>query len=324
MLRKLLFSLILSAIVSTAFASTTETRFVILPNVNAVRSESLDTKVVDIVKQTLNISNESAYKTIRINRQYNKSHQINALIVYLLSAKFKSVEIIRINLNADMTVASVIKPYRLQQADLMQYPAYAHHYKPYCPDASVQFVIGNNFNGDASVEKEVQVTYQMAKAHGYNPVLMDVNNASGPQPTIEAYENWMSCPNVKGFYNESHGWEQGILLSDGEFTYGQVEGDLVNQFSNKVTLFDSCETFHDPLLDSMMNKEKGNAQQYVAGIISLPFGASERTATCFWKAGFDGNKLNRKMLNNCAFINKLKKDGYGIGGNGDNHLTAAG
>ena len=69
-----------------------------------------------------------------------------------------------------------------------------------------------------------------------------------------------------------------------------------------------------------MNIKKGNAQQYIAGIISLPFGPSERTASCFWALAFNHQELNRTMLNDCSVKNDLQVDGYGIGGNGDKYL----
>jgi hypothetical protein len=331
MLRKLLLGIVLSLFFTSSFAAAHSPKFFVLPNINtqqlmlknAASTMAVETKAINLVKQTLNINETSPYKAVRLSLQYNKAQTVDSIIVYLLSAKYKSFELVKIILNADFTVAFVIKNYHLTKADFMQTPAYAHKHQPYCPDASVQFVIGNNFGGDESVEAEVQKTYQLAKEHGYNPILLDVNYPNRPQPTIESYENWMSCPNVKGFYNESHGWEEGILLSDGDFSYSLIESDLVNQLNNKVTLFDSCETFHNPLLDSVMNVKKGNAQQYIAGIISLPFGPSERTATCFWTIAFDHGALNRKKLNACSKKNHLKLDGYGIGGNYDNHLTPA-
>jgi hypothetical protein len=331
MFKKIFSAILFFVLTSSSFAGENYPKFVLLPNINtqyimhtnASEAVSIENQAIELVKKTLHLNSASPYKTVRISLQYNAKHQVDALIVYLLSTKIKSFDLVRINLNTDFSVASVIKDYHLQAADFMQTPAYAQKRTPACPDPRVQFVIGNNFDGDESVENEVQKVFQLAKDRGYNPILMDVNNPNGPQPTIEAYENWMSCPNVKGFYNESHGWEQGILLSDGDFSYQLIDRDLLNQLSQKVTLFDSCETFHDPLLSSMMDVNKGNAQQYIAGIISLPFGPSERTASCFWALAFNGQELNRAMLNDCSVKNDLEIDGFGINGNGDNHLTTA-
>ena len=331
MFKKIIACLSLLGLVSAASAMNDSPTFTLLPNiktqylmsVNASEAASIENQSIELVKRTLNITSASPYKNIRIRTIYNNKNQVEALIVYLLSSQFKSFELVRINLNDNFTVASVIKNYTLQPDDLMQSPNYAHKYVPTCPDSSVQFVIGNNFTHDESVEKEVQKVYQMAKEKGYNPVLMDTNNPDGPQPTVQAYENWLSCPNVKGFYNESHGWEQGILLSDDDFTYSIINQDLIGKLNHEIILFDSCETFHDPLLSAVTKKQKGDAQQYIAGFISLPFGPSERTASCIWSEAFNHQDLNQKMIETCAKANNLQLDGYKIKGNGDTHLPPA-
>lgn len=331
MAKKLFFVVFFSLLFSSAFAMSDGPNFVLLPNiktkylmsVNATKAVTMESKAIELVKNTLNITAASPYKTVRIRFIYNDQNEVAALIVYLLSNQYKSFELVRINLNSNFTVASVIKDYQLTTQDLQQSPNYAYKFTPQCPDSSVQFVIGNNFDGDASVEKEVQKVYQLAKDKGYNPVLLNINNPSGPQPTVKAYENWLSCPNLKGFYNESHGWEAGIVLSDDEFMYTRVDRELTKKLTKKFILFDSCLTFHNPLLGAVTETKRGNAQQYIAGFISLPFGASERTATCIWTAAFQHQELNQKMIGDCAVQNRLQIDGYKIASNGDNHLPPA-
>lgn len=324
-------SLILFACFTSSFAQNANPEIILLPNVNtqylmetnAEEAVKIQNKAIEMVKSYFNVNASSPYRAIRIMLHYDAAKKVDSMIVYLLSARFKSFELVKLNVNNFFNVTATKAPYQLQESDLMQLPAYAHKRMPICPDNSVQFVIGNNFHYDRSVEKEVQKIYELAKSKGYNPYLMDVNDQDGPQPTIEAYLDWMSCDNVKGFYNESHGWERGILLSDGDLYHSAISQNLIDKLKNKVVLFDSCETFHDPLLSAVIHAEKGNAQQYVAGIISLPFGASERTASCFWDAAFKHEELNRTMLNDCAEKNELEIDGFGIGGNGDNHLSFA-
>lgn len=323
MLKKSVLFIFLIFLTSITFA----TQFSILPNVktqyllatNAALAISDENNAIETVKNNLDIQ---PYKTIRIRLIYNNANQISALIVYLLSAQYKSVELVRINL-LDWKVISIEKNYQIQDADFNQSPAYLSDRKPQCPDETVQFVIGNNFNGDESVETEVQRVYQAAKAKGYNPYMMNVNNEQGPQPTVQAYEDWLSCKNVKGFYNESHGYEQGIVLTDDDFTYRNVNKKLVNKLNHEVILFDSCLTFHDPLLNAMLGANNGDSQQYVAGIISLPFGASERTARCFWLNALDQKMLSADMLKECARVNGLDLKGYGIDGNGSQYLGQA-
>lgn len=330
-MKKLMAGMLLTFFVSLAFAQTNGPHFVFLPNVKtnylmSVNAEDVLTteqKVIELVKKTLNITDQSPYTMVRIRIVYNETDDnIDYLVVYLLSSLNKSVELVRLNLN-NLTVVSVIKNYDLQLADLKQSPYYAEPVVTKCPDKNVQFVIGNNFKGDSSVEKEVQKVYQLAKSKGYKPMLMNINDRKGPQPTVQAYLNWMSCPQVKGFYNESHGWSKGIVLSDEDFTYDLVEKNLVAKLKSNVILFDSCLTFHDPLLAAMSGSSKGNAKQYFAGFISLPFGPSERTASCIWTDAMNAAALNQKMIEVCAGKYGLELDGFKIKGNGDNHLERA-
>jgi hypothetical protein len=331
MFKKLGISVAILTISISAYAAETMPAFSLLPNVktqylfttNGRLAVAYEQQAMELVKKTLNITAESPYQSVRIRLVYNEMSHPKALVVYLLSNQTKRAEIVELTLTKDFTVSEVVRDYIPTAGDLAQSPAYAVKSTPHCPDERVQFVIGNNFYGDKSVEKEVQATYQMAKDKGYNPVLMDVNNANGPQPTVTAYENWLSCQNVKGFYNESHGYEQGILLSDSEFVYSVVDKDLVEKMTHDVVLFDSCETFHDPLLSAMTKVNEGDSQQYVAGIISLPFGSSERTATCIWENAFNHQVLNKKLIEDCSSKFGLDPQGYGVTGNGDTHLTPA-
>jgi hypothetical protein len=324
------FALFIFVICKSASAAPDTPQIAILPNVNttylmtinATQALSFQSQAIELVKTTLSITPSSPYRAVQIYFIYNNKNKPEALIVYLLSSKYKSIKIVRINLNNNFTVASVTDNYHIEPNDLMQSPAYAQPVEPKCPNNSVQFVLGNNFTGNGSVEKEIQTVYRAALKKGYHPVLLDTNYPRrAQQPTIQAYENWLSCPGVKGFYNESHGNTEGILLSDGFFDYTLVDKNLVKKLNQDVILFDSCETFNNPLLDSMVNSKKGDSQQYIAGVISLPFGSSERTASCFWEAGLNQQPLTLKLLNECAEKYGLEQNAFGIEGNGSQYVS---
>ncbi|MDF1654170.1 MAG: hypothetical protein P1U34_03570 [Coxiellaceae bacterium] len=316
---------------ATAMTINAAPNYMLLPNIHtqhlmatqATKGIQQQASAIQIAKQTLGLNDSSPYKTVRIRTIYNQKHQLNAVIAYLLSDKVKGASIMRINLNDGQHVTSVIDHYRVTPTDLKQSPNYATHYTPTCPDSTVQFVIGNNFTGDVSVKNEVHKVYDAAKAAGYNPFFMTTNNPDGPQPTVHAYENWMSCKNVKGFYNESHGSDSEILLSDGDFTNYTVDSELVDRLQKKVVLLDSCDTFNDPLLSAMTAKDEGDSQQYIAGIVPLPFGASERTASCFWLAALKHQPLNQQLIENCAENANLDPEAFRIQGDGVNYLRAA-
>lgn len=329
--KKLLSAFLLSGFLTSSFAMSNEPSFTLLPNIktqhllstDATQALTIENNIIHLVKRALNIRPGSPYRSVRIRTIYNDHNHVEALIVYLLSAQNKSLNLLRINLNDDFSIAKIINPYELQQADLAQSP-HAKHAQPTCPNKTVQFVIGNVFYGEKSVEKEVQKVYLLAMQLGYSPILLDVNDPNGPQPTLNAYENWLSCPNVKGFYNESHGWQQGIVLADDDFTYLNVSHDLIKKLKSDVILFDSCLTFYDPLLATMTHKNEGDSQQYIAGSISLPFGPSERTASCIWTKALKRAALDADMIADCARQYDLQLDGFMITGNGDNHVRKAG
>ena len=84
---------------------------------------------------------------------------------------------------------------------------------------------------------------------------------------------------------------------------------------------DSCETFHHPLLFSMTNRARANAQQYIAGDIRLPFGPSEKTASCIWQNAFNRQPISQVLIRSCAARYGLKPDGFRVMGNGDVFLA---
>ncbi len=329
MIKRLLISFACIVASISSFAKNPDPTFDFLPNIktqlfNSSQVAIDQARAIELVKKTLNISANNSYRSVRIRFVYNVQNQIEALQVFLLSSQQKSFEIVKINLTNQFVVTSVQRNYELSRADLLQSPLYAHQIQGTCPDQSVQFVIGNNFQiqgpMEESVENEVQLVYQLAKEKGYNPVLLNINNSEGLQPTVQSYIDWMSCPNVKGFYNEAHGSPSGIMLSDDMFTNEIVDKNLIMKLSHDVVLFDSCSVFNDPLLSSMTNFFKGNAKQYMGGIVPLPFGPSERTASCFWAEAFNQQRLTQDLIKLCAIKNALEPYAYRIKGNGFKYI----
>lgn len=317
-----------------AFAHQGPLPFSILPNThhqylmatNATLATGDNAQAIAIVKETLHLTDASPYAGVRIRTLYD-GNSLSALIVYLLSDRTKDYQLVRLNLQSNeqgLYVSQIIRPYTLQTADFAQSPHYAYQHTPECPDPKVQFVIGNNFTGDQSVEAAVHRVYEAAEAAGYHPFLMTTNNPNAPQPTVSAYENWMSCKNVKAFYNESHGSPSGILLTDGDFRYTLVDQDLKDKLNHKIVLFDSCSTFNDPLLSAMTQTTEGDAQQYMAGIVPLPFGASEQTAACvLTQAVAQHAEMTQNLIETCAKQSGLDPMAFRIKGNGADVLDPA-
>src|SRR5262249_38449551 len=102
MLKKILFGCILSLLISTSFAMTDGPNFILLPNIKTQYLMSIDStkalktenQIVEVVKQTLNITPASPYRAVRIRTIYNDQNQVASLIVYLLSAQYKSFDVV--------------------------------------------------------------------------------------------------------------------------------------------------------------------------------------------------------------------------------------
>jgi hypothetical protein len=330
-MRKKIFISLLLTLSSVSYGAQHAPIFDFLPNIktaqlktaNAALLATHEGQATALVKKTLHISPNSPYTAIRIRFLYDLQNQPQALLVYLLSSQFKSLEITKINLTPQFTANSVIRNYQPTANDLSQSPSYVKKSKYVCPNDQVQFVIGNNFKGDESVESQVLYVFMVATRKGYHPALMDTNNPYSPKPTVEAYKNWMSCPNVKGFYNESHGSILGIMLEDDMLVASEIEDELKGKLKQDVTLFDSCSTFNDPLLSAMINADKANAQQYMAGIVPLPFGPSEKTAACFWQAALNNAVMNKNLVEHCAKKSGLNPSAFRITDKTEKHLRPA-
>lgn len=332
MLKRLFACLILLIFFNSSYAAKNNSNnpsFTFLPNIisdqlTVTHPDILEVfthQAIELVKTALNVSPTSTYQDVRIQFIYDEAMTPKALVVFLLSSQDKSIRTVKMNLTPDFKLASMQGDYHVTRADLAQSPNYAYPYEPKCPDYNKQFVIGNAFTEHPELNEVVMKVYEMVKQKGYDPMLMNVYKPFQPQPTVRNYLNWMSCPNVKGFYNESHGNPEGIVLKDDFFLYDLVDEYLPNKLKNSVVLFDSCSTFHDPLLSSMTNINKGNAQQYMAGFINLPFGSSEKTAACFWDLVINHHaKLTQYAIAICASQYSLRLNAFQIKGNGDQYI----
>lgn len=315
-MKKLVLSIVLLTFWITSYGmNNKKTFFDFLPNIkiNQLPSDEITTlqgQAIHLVTEALKLNTDSPYSKVRIRFVLDDQNQPQALVVYLLSSQFKSYTTVKIILDKNFTLKNVIKDYNTMPTDEAQAPYAMSNNVPTCPDDSVQFVVANNFEGSGpsidSIEKEVHYVLSIAESRGYHPIFMDVNDPNTPQPTVESYKNWMSCPNVKGFYNESHGHQGGIMLSDGEFGAKEIEKTLAKKLSDKAVLFDSCSTFNNPLLDAVVNPTKANAQQFVGGKVSLPFGPSERASSCFWEGALNQQNMNSLLMIYCTLKAKVK------------------
>ncbi|MDF1797300.1 MAG: hypothetical protein P1U63_12260 [Coxiellaceae bacterium] len=272
--------------------------------------------ITQLIKQNIDTSANSPYAAIKIQPIYNHNGKINYLLAYLPSKTNYSFSITRINLNqthgTQYTAGNVINNYHLSTADWQQQPRTKS--LGVCPDKNVEFVAATSVPQYPTAKEYVEKVFDDAVSHGYKSVKLE-----GDEASVGAYENYLSCPNLKGFFNIGHGGPSGIMLSDGmlgSYQFSQMHKEL---HEKAVILLNSCEVFNDPLKSAVLNGS--DPQKYAGGISTLGIGTSEPASACFWDHAFNGKPLT-DWLNKCATTIDAN-DTWGIGGLGGNTLSQA-
>lgn len=269
-------------------------------------------KVTDIVKQNISLSPTSGNSKAEVQMIFDSKNKPDYLLVYLLSAKNYSFTITKIKVDENYHVTSVTPDYHLQKNDYAQQPKVA---TPSCPDDSVELVSATPVDTYPTAKDAVDHVYQQAGEKGYV-----AKELLGDEASVESYMNWLSCPNLKAFYNVGHGSSDGIMLSDGVLSHDNFTGELNKKLGERaVVLFNSCEVENDPLKSSIT--EDADAQKYAGGISNLVIGPSEAASKCFWDAALD----QQPMTANLADCNQKYDSGdqFGIDGHGADLLNLA-
>lgn len=268
--------------------------------------------ITNIIKQTLDTSNNTTYAAIQVQPIYNKAGHMDHLLAYLPSKKDYSVTVTRINLKQNQngySAGQVTPNYRLTQQDWQQQP---NAKASKCPDPSVEFVAATPVPDYPTAKQYVDQVYQDASQHGYKSVELLGSDAS-----VSNYQNYLSCPKLKGFFSIGHGSPNGILLFDGDLGADQFSQMNKELKEHAVVLLNSCEVFNDPMKSDVI--DGSDPQKYAGGISTLLIGTSEPASACFWSHAFDGKPMSQ-WLNSCA--TKIDpNDTWGIGGNGTDTLA---
>ncbi|MDF1654669.1 MAG: hypothetical protein P1U34_06100 [Coxiellaceae bacterium] len=272
--------------------------------------------ITQLVKKNIDTSANSPYAAIKVQPIYTAGSKIDYLLVYLPSKTNYSFTVTRINLNAtkgsQYTAGGVVNNYHLTQADWQQQPRTKS--LGVCPDKSVEFVAATSVPQYPTAKQYVEKVFDNAVSHGYKSVKLE-----GDEASVEGYENYLACPNLKGFYNIGHGASSGILLSDGMLGSHQFSQMHKELHERAVVVLNSCEVFNDPLKSAVLNGS--DPQKYAGGISTLGIGTSEPASACFWDHAFNGKPLTT-WLNKCATTID-SNDTWGIGGLGSNTLNKA-
>ena len=234
---------------------------------------------INVVKRFLqqsniNVSTHGPYLKVQIQDFHDKHNTY--LLVYLLDKNDLKVEIIRIDLNAQGDITSVHRNYRLNQNDINQQPTLAPN-EIHCPDPTVQFVAASTMYGGIFpiVTKTIDNEIKDAQNDHLRTHIIKAKDASSV-----TYKNWLSCPNLEGFSNISHGYKTGGLdLNDRPFLPQAIP--KFNNSKHTIVTFDSCSVLSkdSTLMKTMENK---GVQQFSGGITPLNIWGSTLTYGCVW------------------------------------------
>src|SRR5687768_13379992 len=116
---KILLTLVIYAVSIITYAASTDPTYQFFPNIytqqlelsNKAYASSLQQTALNIAKKVLTAADYKNYYTFKIRLIYmaKQPHTLKALIVYLLSNQYKSIDLVRINLNNNLTIQSIIK-----------------------------------------------------------------------------------------------------------------------------------------------------------------------------------------------------------------------
>lgn len=254
-----------------------------------------------------NMINDIAIKNPEVNQAIVYPFQ-DHYVIYLLSAKSWRVSKIRVDLDSAGAVKSLIPSYQ-ETADELQNFKNDH---AVCPDNNVEFVAMSAFSDVGHVKQAVDAVYQAALKRYHAIEIL------GPTATGQAYENWLACPNLKGFYSIGPGDNYELIVGNGDVvTYNYFQSDdLVRKYS-KTTLilnspfvynfpFGSELTFGNSMSKSDFISSPGpQAYELIAGYSDLLIGPSEDASACMATKAIDGAIMDTKLLQNCIGTQNL-------------------
>lgn len=271
--------------------------------------------ITEIIKKYVDTSAQSPYSQIAVQPIYNNQHQLDHLLVYLASKTSYQLQLERISLNQQhghflATQARFVE--HLSAEELAEQPG--AQLQGECPNPQVEFVAATPVPYIKTAKQYVEKVYADANAHGYKTIKLEGNAAS-----IENYKNYLSCPQLKGFYNIGHGSPSGIMLSNGILSAKDFNAMQQKLQEKTVIVLNSCQVFNDPLKSAVI--AGADPQKYTGGISSLRIGTSEPASACFWSHAFNGEPLSQ-WLNSCT--QQLDPyDQWGMGGKGGEQLSPA-
>lgn len=188
-----------------------------------------------------------------------------------------------------------------------------------CPDNNIQFVVISAYPHVGSVNEAIRLVSEAANKKYKTMTLLDEN--------IDAkiYKNWLSCPNLKGFYSISHGLRDGIVVGKGDFIGYEFfrKKQFNNLYKDTIVIMNACQSYNYPfgtqlmygnaMYNSTYNKSPGpNAYEYVGGHTNLLMDVSELSSACLMVKALEGGKIDYDTLKLCIGSQDMHYQNFGI------------
>ncbi|MFZ5989058.1 MAG: Kelch repeat-containing protein [Bacillota bacterium] len=281
----------------------------------AVNEEKVVSTVTKLFKLDMKESSFGKARIKPIVKGEYSSGTPDYLVVYLFHKDVYKAETKKVNLNEDYSVKSIEDNYAETSSDL---EPFVGTYNAGISDDEVDAVFATLHDEIPTAVDGVNEAARIAREAGLN-----VFTIIGDGATIEAYQYWLSKPNVKIFGNIGHGSTTGIYLANGQLSYTYFNSLSSTALNNKVLYFNSCEVHNNPLEGSILN---AGVQKYIGGDVSLPIGPSEEVFKYFWGLTITKAQPMTPSLPQ-AEVETGYADGYyyfvgdhGISGNGSEYL----
>lgn len=311
---KQLFFPIISAIISSPLMLADITIDVIKSK-NYTPSVKDENQIVEIIKTVFDTNEKtSPYCKIMVHvvtddsrmPQYLSAYQKpQYLIAYLLSNTDLSYQRTRLDIDEGFCLRGVTYNYSVTKRERQ---LLYEEREPQCPDSAVVFFGVTPIGFMPSCYEAILHADLFAQQHK----LKSFKILNAKEATVQAYKDWLSCPNLKGYFTVTHGNKEGIACGNGDIEYPFFNSLPSNYLKGKVLYFNCCLVHNDPFLASIVGK---GVQRFIGGIPELKIGPSESVAKCFWNIAFD-KKAMTPTLKDCERQNYPKQGDHGISGTG--------
>jgi hypothetical protein len=281
-----------------------------------------------VADKGLDLSN---YREVRIAAM-NAASGRPYLVLQLLSSKYHSVEVVRVDLDERFNVIGVQTNYQMTPYDYSNQFKVNERQSPIqfqklvssitCPDQNVEFIVfapndpasANNVNERQLLLLEQSISKNVARAaagHGLKVVTLLAKAAT--HDTLIAY---LKCPKLEGVFYDGDANPGLITTYDGSLQASEIK--LLLQFRKKVThIWIACQAFNDPMLSTMIISAQ--SQKYAAGKNNLEIGPSDKAGACAMNAALAGHPMTAAFWA-CYKTQDRSADIWGFDGQGSDQF----